>query len=220
MNPHENCKLHYAGATLNDAEFVVLAVHGRYGVAADILKFVDKIDAKNAAWVAPQAADQSWLSKTFLAPLSDNEAHLTSALDSLAAILKDLFERGFGPEKIVLVGFSQGACLILEYVARFPKQWRGVVAMSGGLIGTAESGDPPRTTLNDHAPKRFQYSGRLADVPIHLGCHEGDPLIPIERVRTTKRVLDEMGAKVTLAVEIGNMHGVLPSDIQAIKDLL
>ena len=134
--------------------------------------------------------------------------------------MDDLAQIGFGPEKIVLLGFSQGACLILEHAARHPRPWCGIVAMSGGLLGTSESNDDARDSLNGHIPKQFDYSGNLAGVPIHLGCHTDDPVIPISRVRKSKTVLKDIGANVTLREEQGRMHGIILDDIAAIKKLL
>jgi len=219
-NPHQHCALHYAGAALDQARLVVLAAHGRYGVAADILKLVDQVERPDVAWIAPQATDRSWWGESFLAALSDNEPGLTSALQRLTAIVDDLSTKGFGPEKIVLVGFSQGACLVLEFAARYPNDWRGIVAMSGGLLGTSESHKDPEETLNGHRPKRFDYQGSLKGIPVHMGCHKKDPLIPVARVRKSKCVLANMGADVTLHMEEGQMHGILPSDIAAIQGML
>ena len=212
--------MHHAGTGLSQARLVVLAAHGRYGVAEDILKYAEVVNTQDVAWVAPQATNRSWWSETFLARISENEPGLTSALERLSTIMDELSQKGFGPEQVVLLGFSQGACLVLEHVARYPRQWRGVVAMSGGLIGTSESEENPSEELYGHIPKRFEYEGSLKGVPIHLGCHKDDPVIPVARVRVSKGVLAELGANVTLDVQAGRMHSVLPRDIQALKGML
>jgi len=219
-DPHKNCEIHYAGAGLDQARLVVLAAHGRYGGAGDILKYAEQTHIQDVAWVAPQAAHRSWWGETFLAPISENEPSLSSALGRLSAIMDVLSRKGFGPEQVVLFGFSQGACLVLEHIARHPKPWRGVVAMSGGLIGTSESEEEPSDELFGHVPKRFEYEGRLKGVPIHLGCHKDDPVIPIARVHASKGVLAGMGADVNLDVQAGRMHGVLPQNIQALRGML
>ena len=212
--------MHFAGAPLKRARLVVLAAHGRYGVSSDILKLAEQVNVPNVAWIAPQADGRSWWGETFLAPLAMNEPGLSSALKRFSEITNDLAQSGFGPEQIVLVGFSQGACLVLEHVARDPKLWRGIVAMSGGLLGTSESNESPRESLNGHVPKHFDYSGSLSGIPIHLGCHIDDPVIPISRVRKSKTVLEDIGATVTLCEERGSMHGVISDDIAAIRRFL
>ena len=216
-DPHKDCELHYAGVPLEQTQIVVLAFHGRYGAAGDILKLAEQSNCETVAWIAPEARDSSWWGASFLAPLSQNEPGLTSALDRLTAITDDLAKAGFGPERIVLTGFSQGACLVLEHVARHPKPWRGVVAMSGGLLGTSEGDGVPCSELNGYAPKVFDYECDLAGLPIHIGCHREDPVIPIARVTQSAGVLQGLGAKVSLKTHPGNMHGVLPSDLDAIR---
>lgn len=219
-DPHKTCTLHYAGAALDRADRVVLAAHGRYGTAADILALAEQVAVPNVAWVAPQATGNSWWEQIFLAPLAENEPGLSSALSRVSHIADDLARRGFGPEQTVLVGFSQGACLILEHVARSPRPWLGVVAMSGGLIGTSDSSEPPNAALHGHSPKRFDYPPALGGLPIYLGCHQEDPVIPIARVRKSKEVLHALGAEVTLHEEAGRMHGISPADIDALARLL
>ncbi|MEP6017079.1 MAG: hypothetical protein ABJ251_01195 [Paracoccaceae bacterium] len=219
-DPHRNCAVHFAGTPLNQAHLVVLAAHGRYGVSDDVLKLAEQVNVPDVAWIAPQAEGRSWWGETFLAPLAMNEPGLSSALNRFATITDDLAQSGFGPEQIVLVGFSQGACLILEHAARNPKPWRGIVAMSGGLLGTSERNESPSESFNGHVPKHFDYRSNLTGLPIHLGCHTDDPVIPISRVRKSKTVLEDIGATVTLCEEQGRMHGIISDDIAAIKNLL
>ncbi|MDA8584699.1 dienelactone hydrolase family protein [Rhodobacteraceae bacterium] len=219
-DPHRDCKLQYASAPLESAKLVVLAAHGRYGSAGDILRVADQVDAQDVAWIAPDAVRGSWLAASFLAPLARNEPGLSSALARFLAVLDDLSGMGIGPERIVLTGFSQGACLILELAARRPCPWHGIVAMSGGLIGSADTDEAPRDTLNGHVPKRFDYDGNLSSVPIHMGAHAEDPLIPIARVRHSADVLRKMGAKVTVDVSPGKMHGILQNDVSTLQKLL
>ena len=220
LDPHKDCPLHFAGPRLDQARLVVLAAHGRYGVAADILKHAKPVGMADVTWIAPQAADRSWWGASFLAPLADNEPGLASACARLTAITEDLASRGFGPDRIVLVGFSQGACLMLEHLARNPMPWRGVVAMSGGLLGTSDGDGGTCDALLGHAPKNFDYDSDLAGIPINIGCHDADPVIPIARVQHSADVLRELGADVTVNVCPGKMHGVLPSDLKALRRFL
>lgn len=219
-DPHHSCKLHKTGASLDQARLVVLAFHGRYGVAADILKIVNQVNVPDVAWVAPEATDRSWWPQSFLAPLVANEPGLSSALKRVSKVVDQLNMQGFKPEQIVLTGFSQGACLVLEYAARHPRSWRGIVSMSGGLLGSGEGDGRPRDTLNGHTPKLFEYSGKLLDVPIHLGCHRYDPVIPFERVQSSAKVLKNMGAQVILQSSAGKMHSIVQNDISALRRVL
>ncbi len=220
QDPHRDCELHQTCAPLDRARLVVIAAHGRYGSAADILKIADQIDLPDIAWIAPEARGGSWWGESFLAPLISNEPGLTSALNRLSQVTASLMQQGIGPERIVLTGFSQGACLMLEYAARHPKPWRGVVAMSGGLLGTAEHDTPAREDLLGHVPKRFDYDADLSDLRIHIGCHAEDPVIPATRVRESADTLRDLGAEVTLDLAPGNMHGVLPGDLAALRGML
>ena len=220
QDPHKSCTIHYAAAPLETARHVVIAVHGRYGTAADILKHQQQVNVQNTAWIAPQAHDRSWWPESFLAPLTANEPGISSALNRITAIADDLEETGIGAERIVLFGFSQGACLLLEHAARHPRPWRGIVAMSGGLLGSAETNEPPRSALLGHSEKRFDYTAALDAVPIQMGCHSGDPVIPLARVRNSAEVLQKLGAQVSLKVRNGNMHAPLQSDLVALRSLL
>ena len=219
-DPHKDCALQYAGAPIEAARRVVVALHGRYGKPADILKHAEAVDVGGVAWVAPQAAGKSWWGESFLAPLCMNAPGLGSALRRLTMITDFVQEQGFGPHQIVLAGFSQGACLALEHVARHPCAWGGVVAMSGGLLGVGEGDGAPREALNGYAPKTFEYAGDLTGLPIHMGCHRDDPVIPIARVKHSAEILRGMGAKVNLEIAAGKMHGVLKQDIAALRALL
>ena len=198
----------------------MIALHGRYGRSADILKVAEQVNMPDVAWIAPQAIGQSWWPNSFLAPLAMNEPGLSSALNQVSSIADHLQEQGFKPEQIVLTGFSQGACLILEHAARHSRPWRAIVAMSGGLLGSGEGDDKPRKSLNGHTPKQFDYSSELSSVPIFMGCHQNDPVIPIKRVQHSAKVLRSLGAKVELHVSPGQMHGILPHDISALRSVL
>lgn len=219
-DPHQNCALRYAGAPVSSARLVVLALHGRYGAPGDILKYAAQVGVADVAWIAPEAVDRSWWGHSFLAPLSDNEPGLSSALNRLSAIIEGLGQDGIGPEQICLFGFSQGGCLILEHTARHPRPFHGVFAMSGGLLGSAEAGGAPRAELLDHVPKRFDYAGDLSALPIHISCHTEDPVIPQARVTHSAAVLRAMGAAVALDLCPGKMHGALPSDTQKLAQWL
>ena len=195
-------------------------MHGRFGGPADILKLADQVDVPDVAWIAPAATGRSWWPETFLAPLEMNEPGLSSALRRVSTVANQIHQQGFTSEQIVLVGFSQGACLILEHGARFAHPWRGIVAMSGGLLGSGEGDGTPREALNGHTPKQFRYSGKLLGMPIYMGCHQNDPVIPLKRVEHSANVLRAMGAKVKLNASLGKMHGISQDDITALREVL
>lgn len=217
---HHNSPLYHVGPPIAQARLVVVAIHGRFGAPDDILKFADPTGEPDVAWLAPKATGGSWLPESFLAPLAENEPNLTSALNRITAITDDLKHKGIPPNRVVLLGFSQGACLVLEHAARFPTPWRAVIAMSGGLLGTDDCDAPPSDALNGYGPKAFDYNGDLTGLPIHIGCHLEDPLIPNERVRQSAKILAKMGAKVSVKTNPGTMHGVLPGDLAALRQHL
>jgi phospholipase/carboxylesterase len=165
-------------------------------------------------------AGRSWWPQSFLAPLPANEPGLSFGLGAVARVMERLQGGGFGPDRIVALGFSQGACLGLEYVARAGRPFHGLVALSGGLLGTGEGDGPARDDLYGHAPKRFDYAGRLDGVTAFLGCHERDPHIPLTRVRETQAVLERLGAKVTAQIYPGGGHGVTEEEVRFLRRLL
>ncbi|HEY9038990.1 MAG TPA: phospholipase [Roseovarius sp.] len=201
-----------AGAPLSRARLAAIMLHGRGGVPEDMIGLADHLSLPDLAVLAPEAAERSWWPDSFLAPLAANEPGLGSGQSVVAALLDDLADQGFGPERTLLVGFSQGACLAVEAAARLARPFRAVAALSGGLVGTAEAGGPPRDDLYGRPAKLFDYDGRLDGVPILLGCHERDPHIPLARVRESGRVLGAMGAKVDTIIIPGAGHGIIASE--------
>ena len=157
-----------AGAPISAARAAVILVHGRGASAEGMLGLADAFGTQDVAYVAPQAPSSSWYPYSFMAPISQNEPHLSDALDTLASIVDELDRQGMPSERIVLLGFSQGACLALEFAARNARRYGGVVGLSGGLIG------PEATPRN--------YSGSLAGTPVFLGCSDVDSHIPLSRV--------------------------------------
>jgi predicted esterase len=164
------------------------------------------LDRAGVAYLAPQARGYSWYPQSFLAPQGRNEPWLSSALDLVAAVLRTVAHAGLPPRRTLLMGFSQGACLALEFVARNPAMYGGVAGLSGGLIG------PPGTPRD--------YTGRLDGVRVFLGCSDVDPHIPLERVQETGRVMDGMGAMVTSRIYPGMGHTVNEDELDAVRALL
>jgi predicted esterase len=171
-----------------------------------MLALADVLAQSDTAYLAPQAAGHSWYPCPFTAPLGRNEPWLSSALRLIDSLLERLGAAGFGPERVTLLGFSQGACLGLEYAARHARRYAGVIGLSGGLIG-------PEGTPRD-------YPGSLAGTPVFLGCSDIDPHIPLARVHETTEVLRRLGADVTERVYPGMGHLINEDEIRFVQGLL
>jgi predicted esterase len=181
-------------------------VHGRGSTPEDILGLSTYLGVEGARIVAPAAASGSWYPYSFLAPIPQNEPGLSSALGLLDHLVEELAGEGVPRERVVLLGFSQGACLTSEFVARHARRYGGLIAFSGGLIG------PPGTPRN--------YAGSLAGTPVFLGCSDVDPHIPAERVRESAAVLSRLGAAVDVRLYPGMPHTVIDDEVQAARAIL
>jgi predicted esterase len=180
----------------------MLMIHGRGASAEDILALAAELNHPELAYLAPQAAGSTWYPHSFLAPPASNEPYLSSALAAVAALLDRVAAAGIPPERTVLLGFSQGACLATEFAARNG----GVVGLSGGLIGP---GGTPR-----------DYPGSLAGTPVFLGCSDVDPHIPAARVRESAEVLARLGGEVDARLYPGLGHTVNRDEIAAVRAML
>jgi predicted esterase len=196
----------HSGPALANADAAAILVHGRGGTAEDILQLGRAIGTEGVAWLAPQAAGGAWYPLSFLAPVDSNEPWLSSALAVLDRLIRRCGEAGLRPERVALLGFSQGACLAAEYAARHARRYGGLVLFSGGLIG------PPET------PR--EYGGSLAGTPAFLGCSDVDPHVPVERVHETAAVLERLGAEVDERIYPGLGHTVDPDEIENARRLL
>ena len=206
MAIHEGQPVIAAGAALDAARGVVIMVHGRGATAASILSLAEEFDQPDLAYLAPQAAGNTWYPYSFLEPLERNEPDLSSALSVVGAVVDHAIAAGIPPERIVLLGFSQGACLALEFAARYAQHYGGVVGLSGSLIG-------PDDTSRD-------YAGSLAGTPVFLGCDDHDFHIPRERVDETAAVLERLGALVDKRLYHGMGHTINRDEIIAVTALL
>ena len=195
-----------AGEPLERARSAMLLLHGRGAGAEDILSLAAELAVDGFAYLAPEARGHTWYPTTFLAPLADNEPWLGSALGLVAALIDRVAAAGIPAERTWLLGFSQGACLALEFAARHARRYGGVVGLSGGLIG------PPDT------PR--EYAGSLAGTPVFLGCSDVDVHIPMARVEESAAVLARLGAAVTLRLYPGMGHTVNQDEIQIVRDLM
>lgn len=204
-----------AGAALPGAKVAVLMVHGRGASATGILALTETLPSEGVAYLAPEAPGGSWYPESFLAPLTRNEPWLGAALRRLREGVGELESGDVPRERIVLLGFSQGACLSLEFAARDAHRYGGVVALSGGLIGNAEN--PAAEPPDD---KRFEYDGDLAGTPVFLGCSDVDPHIPLARLRRTTEVMTALGAEVTERIYPGMGHTVNQDELHFVQNLL
>jgi predicted esterase len=184
----------------------MILVHGRGASADDILALAEELGLSDVAYLAPQAAGSTWYPHSFLAPLADNEPGLSSALGVIGGLVSDLGRQHVPPERIAVLGFSQGACLALEFAARHPRRYAAIVGLSGGLIG------PPGTPRN--------YSGTLAGTPVFLGCSDVDPHIPLARVRESAEIFRKLEASVDERIYPKMGHTVNVNEIAAIRALL
>ena len=195
-----------AGQPLERARAAMVLLHGRGGSAGDILTLADELDHPDVAYLAPQAVDNSWYPFSFLAPVDQNEPYLSSALDLVASLVERVTSAGIPQERTILLGFSQGACLALEFAARHARRYGGLCGLSGGLIG-------PDGTPRD-------YQGTLTGTPVFLGCSDVDPHIPRARVVETADVLRRLGADVTMRLYPGMGHTVNQDEIDAVRRMV
>lgn len=204
--PHAGGRVLRSGPPPKEARLVAILLHGRGASAEDILGLADRFGARDVAYVAPHAAGSTWYPYSFLAPTAQNEPWLGSALRVVAGLVDDAARQGIPPERIVLMGFSQGACLTLEYAARHARRYAAVVAFSGGLIG------PPGTA--------WAYPGDFAGTPVFVGCSDVDPHVPLERVRESSAVFRRMSATVDERIYPRMGHTINADELQAADALL
>jgi phospholipase/carboxylesterase len=214
-DPHGRAALRGAGPARGRLALVML--HGRGAGADGILTLAAELGVVDAALFAPEAAGRSWWPVSFLAPMARLEPWLGSALGAVDRAVAAAVEEGFADDRIVLLGFSQGGCLALEYAARSGRRFRKVFGLSAGLIGTADDGGPPADDLYGFAPKRFDYAAELTGMPVHIGCHARDPHIPLRRVRESEAVLHSLGARCDVNIAPGAGHGITDRDVAALR---
>jgi predicted esterase len=209
-DPHAGGRLLHAGAPLGEAEGVVILLHGRGGSAEDILKLQPVLDdglrGRKIAWLAPEASGRTWYPNSFLAPRASNEPYLSSALRRVESLVWAAADAGVGPKRIVIGGFSQGACLSTEFVASHPAHYAGLIAWTGGLVG-------PLGTSLDH-------EGDLGGMPALLLSGDPDPHVPWSRVQESAVVLQRMGAEVELQRYPGRAHTVSYEELLLAQALL
>jgi predicted esterase len=205
-DPHRDQPVLTAGLKLSEAAGAIILVHGRGASAEEILQLRDELDYPELAYVAPQAAENTWYPYSFLAPIEQNEPWLTSALNKLKNIVGNITREGIPQDKIVIAGFSQGACLASEFVSRNAGNYGGLIAFTGGLIG------PPGTG--------FHYTGSLSGTPAFLGAGDPDAHVPWQRVRESADVLSALGADVLLRRYPGMPHTISRQELEEARRLL
>ena len=201
-DPHANSPILQAGASIRDATLAMVLLHGRRGSAEDILGLASEFNLKNVAYFAPQASGRAWYPLSFMAPREENEPNLSSALAKVRSVVQGIEQAGMARDRIVIAGFSQGACLATEFVASHPAQYGGLIAFTGGLIGP-----PGSIEMNG------RYSGhKLDNVPVLLSSGDPDPHVPWTRVEESASILQAMGAVVTLRHYPGRPHTIIAEE--------
>ncbi|HEX4961836.1 MAG TPA: alpha/beta hydrolase [Thermoanaerobaculia bacterium] len=208
--PHQGQPLAWAGRPVAEAAAAMVMVHGRGATAESILALADEFGRDDFAYVAPQAAGWSWYPYRFLAPTQQNEPGLSSGLARIGEVVAQLESAGLPAERIVLLGFSQGACLALEFAARNPRRYGAILGLSGAVTGT------PGTHWNLARAR----AGALAGTPVFLGCSDRDPHIPVESVHETAEVMRQMGGEVTERIYPAMGHTVNPDEVEVVRGLL
>ena len=205
-NPHNTQPILAAGEALESAKAAMIMIHGRGATAESILTLIQHFHMDGFAYLAPQAAHNTWYPQRFIVPQNDNEPWLSSAKGHVEKALKIALDAGIPADKIIFLGFSQGACLATEYPARNPEKYGGIIALSGGLIGTDD--------------EITGYDGSLDGTPVFLGCSDVDFHIPKERVQATAKALEGIGGSVTMKLYAGMGHTVNEDEIEHVKQIM
>ncbi|MBX3012299.1 MAG: dienelactone hydrolase family protein [Caldilineaceae bacterium] len=203
---HQGQPIYTTGKPLAEAKGALILIHGRGATAQSILTLAQPLAHPELAYLAPQAAGNTWYPYSFLMPLAQNEPYLSSALQQVGAVLEQVTAAGIPPEQVILGGFSQGACLAAEFVARNAQRYGGLLVFSGGLIG------PPQTPRT--------YAGSLADTPVFLGCSDIDAHIPKERVIESAAVFRQLGAQVTDKLYPNLGHTIIDDEIDHARQII
>ncbi|NIB98951.1 alpha/beta hydrolase [Halobacterium sp. R2-5] len=203
-DPHGDRPVVTAGAPASAADAVVVLLHGRGATAQGVVNLAEPLYRHGVTFVAPDAARSRWYPYSSLAPIERNEPHVSSALAAVDGVLDDVREWGVPIEDVVLFGFSQGACVVSEYAVRTPREYGGVAALSGGLLGD-EVGD---------------YDGSLDGTPVFLGVGDEDSNVPVERVRETAAVFRGLNGDVTERVYEGVGHEVTDDEFDVVGSWL
>lgn len=195
-----------AGAPVAQAKGALVMLHGRGGTAANIISLARELEAEGLAIYAPEATNNSWYPYSFMAPESQNQPALDSALDMISQLVEKIKADGISANHIYFMGFSQGACLTLEYIARNAQVYGGAVAFTGGLIG------------EELVTERYQ--GNFGNTPVLITTGNPDPHVPLHRVEESVELLKKMEALVTLKIYPGRPHTITMPEIELANELL
>lgn len=205
-DPHADQPVLRHGPHARQARLAMILVHGRGGSPEDLLALAAELRLDDILYVAPQAAGHTWYPFSFLSPMDRNEPGLTSGLNKIASLIDSLRHEGMHPERVGLLGFSQGACLSLEFAARHARRYAAVIGLSGGVIG------PPGTPRD--------YTGSLDGTRVFLGCSDVDSHIPVERVHESAEVFRRLHGDVDARIYPGMGHLVNEDELDAIREIL
>jgi phospholipase/carboxylesterase len=205
-DPHGDGPVRRTGKPLEAASGAVILLHGRGGSADDILSLANELYLPDLAYLAPQAAANTWYPNSFLAPVAQNEPWRTSALRKIETTLRMVNDAGIPSERIVIGGFSQGACLATEFVATHPRRFAGLIVFTGGLLGPAGAD--------------LTHEGDLYGTPAFFGSGDPDPHVPWQRVQQSAEILAGMGAVVTARRYPNRAHAVSMEEIEFAKGLI
>lgn len=205
-NPHMQQKVQEYGCSIEEAEKIVLLIHGRGQEAYFMYENVVRpLDMQTVAYLAPQASENSWYPMGFMAEFADNQPWLDHTLECIDEVVKSILNKNRSPEELYLVGFSQGACVACEYLLRHPRNYGGVAAFTGGLIG----------------PAGTEWKGeKLDNTPVLLCTSDIDPWIPLSRAEESQNALSERGASVNFRVYKSMEHIINSDEIALLKDML
>jgi phospholipase/carboxylesterase len=195
-----------AGDPADQAKKAMVMLHGRGASAVSILTLKDHLELDGYAIFAPQATEHSWYPYSFMAPIADNQPALDSALEVIGSLVEDIKQQGIAQENIYFLGFSQGACLTLEYVTRNAGKYGGVIAFTGGLIG--------EKLINEN------YKGDFDQTPILITTGDPDPHVPVSRVNETVSLIKKLNANVTLKIYKGRQHTVTAEELALANNIL
>lgn len=205
--PHQQSKIHEFGASLSKAKAAIIMIHVRGASAKGMFSLADQFAQPDFYYAAPQAQNHTWYPyNAFLEPIEKNQPGLSSGLQLIHDLLDSITQEGIPTEKIILLGFSQGACLATEFAARHPQKLGGVVAFSGGLIG-------PTISLEN-------YSGSMDKTPLFIGCSDNDPYVPNERLDITSQVFEKLNANVNKQIYKGMGHTINDEEIKEVRGMM
>lgn len=205
-NPHNAQPIYRAGASIEQANSALILIHGRGATAQSMFSLGQAIAPQSTVLLAPQATMNTWYPQRFIMSRAHNEPWLSSALELVDKTVQLALDAGMQYDKIAIAGFSQGACLTSEYIARHPKQYAAAMILSGGLIGAEGE-------LTD-------YSGDLQQTPVFFGCSDVDFHIPVERVHESATILQNLNASVETRIYQGMGHTVNEDEIAYMQNML